>query len=132
MAKKLPEKMEDSVVIEQLLAVAHQSQVHPAYFTQQSVQNEAEAASTSSAAESAAPFDLTIVGHLDPLISFIDRLQQHERLFTVENWTFDELTEDVIERDYPVLYQNTFIATNKAVLELRLTVRAYAQPAAAR
>lgn len=132
MAKKLPEKMEDSVVIEQILAVAHQSQVHQALFAQQTAQNEGEAASTSSAAESTVPFDLTIVGHLDHLISFIDQLQQYERLFTVQNWTFDELTEDVVERDYPDLYQNTFIDKNKDVLELHITVQAYAGSAAAR
>ncbi|MCR2806519.1 hypothetical protein [Paenibacillus soyae] len=130
LAGQIPDTFEDSAALEQVLTVGLKSKVLTAHFAQSSTSSaedqtagtEAQQASSTSLA-----YDLVLVGHLDNLVSYVDNMQQFERLFTVKSWSFNELTKDVIERDYPDIYGHAFTDKNKEILSLHLTVETYAK-----
>ncbi|WP_054024142.1 hypothetical protein [Bacillus sp. FJAT-28004] len=72
--------------------------------------------------------EVVVIGHLPSLLLYIDNMQKHERLFTLQKWNLTELTKESINKDYPDLYSHPFITKDKAILSLRMNIQTYIFP----
>ncbi|OME86715.1 hypothetical protein BK120_07200 [Paenibacillus sp. FSL A5-0031] len=72
--------------------------------------------------------EVVVVGHLPSLLLYIDNMQKHERLFTLQKWNLTELTKETVNKDYPDLNSHPFIKKDKPILSLRMNIQTYIFP----
>ncbi len=73
-------------------------------------------------------YELLVLGHMPAIVDYMEKLQQHARLFSLEKWTASEMTRDAAAGDYPDLFSKAFIDKTKPVYAMQLTVKAYSFP----
>jgi hypothetical protein len=73
-------------------------------------------------------YEVLVVGHLPDLLVYIEKMQKHERLFSLQKWSITEQTKEAINKDYPDLLSLSFINKDKAIYTLQMTIQAYSFP----
>ncbi|OMF21440.1 hypothetical protein BK133_28410 [Paenibacillus sp. FSL H8-0548] len=103
----------------------------PLAYVRQSGGTESEPQSTAGSQNSGTMitgYEVLVVGHLPDLLAYIDNMQKHERLFSLQKWSITEQTKEAINKDYPELFSFSFINKDKAIYALQMTVQAYVFP----
>lgn len=120
---QLPNKFESSVILEHMLDIAVKSQVRLVNFSQTATETKRTADSTESNAHASLTLNLELIGSLDSLVDYIDKLQKHKRLYAVQSWSLNEQGESVNDTDVSGSNQPAGTTNRYTLL---LTVETYA------
>jgi hypothetical protein len=127
---RVPVERADSDSLLSLLDNTYNSEA-PFVFVTQPNGDEEEAGPKKSVAEDGtvtSTFKVLVLGHLPNLLLYIDNLQKQEQLFSLQEWSFKEMTKEDINKDHSDIYTFPFIKKDKPVFALRLSVQSYILP----
>lgn len=129
--ERIPVEHSDSSTLADFNELAKKSKVQLASVKQAASGNDAVPGSNAAAGSPAvtSSYEVMVVGELSGLLQYIDQLQQHKRLYTLQDWSIDELKRETIQRDFPDLFEQPFLQPNKSYFSLRMTVQTYSLPA---
>jgi hypothetical protein len=129
---RLPEKLEQSVVLKQLHEISAQSGVLLANYAKRESDPEAgeQPAAASSDAQTMS-FTLTLAGPIESLSGFLDRIQQYDRLYTAKSWSINSMDDAEARRSYPGVYDIAGVVDGKPILLMHLSAETYAYRLAA-
>ncbi|WP_139992368.1 hypothetical protein [Paenibacillus paridis] len=130
LTNRVPVVRDDSNNLIFFYDVGQLSEAPPTLITQSSGAEEGQSAETDAAGSGTVTtsFEVTVVGHLPNLLSYIDNLHHYERLYTLQKWSLTELTKEAANQEYPDLYSHPFIKKDKPLLTLRMSIQAYYFP----
>jgi hypothetical protein len=129
MLVRVPVKRTDSDNIIFFTDLASSSKTMLGYVKQAAAEENGQSANAGSGGSAVTShYDLLVLGHMPALLTFMEKLQEHPRLFSLTKWGASEITRDTASSDYPDLFSKAFIDKNKPVYAMQMSVDAYAFP----